>query len=49
MLEMGARFSEDIFIKVSYDPDLDSGIVTLIRGRGDEATDATDEFSFGIE
>lgn len=38
MLEMGARFTEDLYVKVSIDPDFDDCSVTLIKNRGAETT-----------
>lgn len=36
MLEIGARFTEDLYINVSFDPDNNEGFVTAIFGRGEE-------------
>lgn len=45
MLEMGARFTEDIYIKVSFYPDDHTGVVTAIFGRGEEEITKTAEFN----
>ena len=45
MLEMGARFTEDIYIKVSFNPDDRTGVVTAIFGRGEEEVTNTDSFN----
>ena len=48
MLEFGVRFTEDLYIKVSYDPVNLSGDITAVFGRGEEEETATDTFSFGL-
>lgn len=48
MLEFGVRFSEDLYIKVSYDPVNLSGDITAVYGRGENESTETDTFSFGL-
>lgn len=44
MLEMGARFSNDLYLKVSFDPDQEAGVVTLIRSADGEIYESTAEY-----
>lgn len=46
MLEMGARFTNDLYIKVSYDPEEDTGVITRIKNDEGETYIDTDVYDF---
>lgn len=38
MLEMGARFASDLYMKVTFNPDDETGVVTVIYDSGELET-----------